>query len=125
MILLPISLLAQQQPGKFLLYAQGGYMSSGYIKKSGEKEIVSTTETRHHKCIILNAGFLVSLSQKWRIGSVFVYDHFGTKRRSVEYSNLSYMIRCDRIWKETKKYSFYSGLAFGIRKIRRFEDETE
>ena len=103
-ILLPLSVLAQQRPGKYLFYIQGGYMSSGYIKESGQKEIVS---------------------EKWRIGPAFTYDHFGTKHRSVEYSNLSYMMRCDRIWKTTKKYSFYSGLSLGARKIRRFEDEIE
>ncbi len=124
-ILLPLSVPAQYGSGKYFFYIQGGYMSSGYIKESGQKEIVSESETHHHKCIIFNAGFLVSLSEKWRIGPAFTYDHFGTKHRSVKYSNLSYMIRCDRIWKEAKKYSFYSGLAFGIRKIRRFEDETE
>jgi hypothetical protein len=124
-ILLPLSVPAQQRPGKYLFYIQGGYMSSGYIKESGQKEIVSETETQHHKCIIFNAGLLVSLSEKWRIGPAFTYDHFGTKHRSVEHSNLSYMMRCDRIWKATKKYSFYSGLSLGARKIRRFEDETE
>ncbi|HMK26941.1 MAG TPA: hypothetical protein VK483_13000 [Chitinophagaceae bacterium] len=124
-ILLPVLLLAQQRPGKYLFYIQGGYMSSGYIKESRQKEIVSEKETQHHKCIIFSAGFMINLSEKWRIGPAFTYDHFGTKHRSVEYSNLSYMLRCDKIWKATKKYSFYSGLSLGARKIRRFEDETE
>ena len=35
------------------------------------------------------------------------------------------MLRCDRIWKETKTYLFYSGLTFGVKKIRQFEDEIE
>ncbi len=125
MILLPLSLTAQQSRGKYFFYIQGGYKSSGYIKESRQKEIVSETETHHHRCIIFSAGFLLRLSEKWRIGPAFTYDHFGTKHRSVEYSNLSYMIRSDRIWKETKKYSFYSGLSLGVRKIRRFEEETE
>ena len=124
-ILLPLAVPAQQRQGKYFIYIQGGYKSSGYIKESGQKEIVSETETHHHRCIIFNAGFLVKLSDKWRIGPAFTYDHFGTKHRSVEYSNLSYMIRCDRIWKEAKHYSFYSGLSLGVRKVRKFEDETE
>ena len=45
--------------------------------------------------------------------------------RSVEYSNLSYLLRCDRIWKKTKNYSLYSGLAAGTRKVRKFEEEKE
>jgi hypothetical protein len=124
-ILLPLAVPAQQRPGKYLFYIQGGYMSAGYIKESRQKDIVSEKETQHHKCIIFSAGFLVSLSEKWRIGPAFTYDHFGTKHRSVEYSNLSYMMRCDRIWKATKKYSFYSGLSLGVRKVRRFDDEIE
>lgn len=100
-------------------------MSSGYINESGQKEIVSAKETQHHKCIIFNAGFLVKISEKYRIGPAFTYDHFGTKHRSVEYSNLSYMMRCDRIWKETKNISFYSGLSLGVRIIRKFEEEIE
>lgn len=124
-ILLPVSLPAQQQAGKFFFYVQGGYMSSGYVKESVQKVIVSAKETQHHKCIILNAGFLVRISENWRVGPAFTYDHFGTKHRSVEVSNLSYMLRCDRIWKETKNYLFYSGFSLGARKIRRFEDETE
>ena len=125
MILLPLSVSAQRRPGKYFFYVQGGYMSSGYIKESGQNDIISKTETQHHKCIILNAGFLVRVAEKWRVGPAFTYDHFGTKHRSVEYSNLNYMMRCDRIWKETKNFFFYSGLSFGVRKIRRFEYETE
>lgn len=124
-ILLPLSVPAQQQPGKYFFYVQGGYRSSGYIKEAGQKEIVSKTETHHHKCIIFNAGFLVRVSEKWRTGPAFTYDHFGTKHRSVEYSNLSYMIRCDRIWKENKNFLFYSGLSLGVSKIRKFEEEKE
>ncbi len=124
-ILLPLSVLAQQRPGKYFFYVQSGYMSSGYIKESGQKEIVSKTETHQHKCIIFNAGFLVKISEKWRTGPAFTYDHFGSKHRSVEYSNISYMIRCDRIWKETKKFLFYSGLSLGGRKTRKFEEEKE
>lgn len=124
-VLLSLAVPAQQRQGRYSFYIQGGYKSSGYIRESGQKEIVSETETNHHKCIIFNAGFLVNLSEKWRIGPAFTYDHFGTKHRSVEFSNLSYMLRCDRIWKEAKHYSFYSGLSLGVRKIRRFEDEIE
>ena len=122
---LPTMLLAQKLTRKYSFYIQGGYLSSGYIKESAQKKIVSALETQHHKYIILNAGFQVHLSEKWRTGLVFTYDHFGTKKRSVEYSNLCYMFRCDRIWIKTKKYSCYSGLSFGIRKIRQFENEVE
>lgn len=115
----------QQQPGKYFLYAQGGYKSSGYIKESGLHSIVSEKETAHHKCIVLNAGLLVSVGNKWRVGPAFTYDHFGTKHRSVEFSNLSYMLRCDRIWKTSNSYTLYSGLSLGVRKVRRFDDEIE
>ena len=68
---------------------------------------------------------MVRVSEKWRTGFAFTYDHFGTKHRSVEYSNLSYMLRFDRIWKESKTFLFYSGLSVGARKIRRFDEEIE
>ena len=124
-ILIPMAVAAQHQLGKFSFYAQGGYMSAGYIKESALRELVSEKETQHHKCIILNAGLLIRISEKWRMGPAFTYDHFGTKHRSVEYSNLNYMLRGDRIWKETRSYAFYSGLSLGLRKVRRFEDEVE
>lgn len=124
--LLIVSMISYgQQREKFYFYAQGGYKSSGYIKESAQHEIVSAKETAHHKCIVLNAGFLMKAGQNWRIGSAFTYDHFGTKHRSVEFSNLSYMLRCDRVWKKTKSYSLYSGLSLGAKKVRRFEEETE
>jgi hypothetical protein len=123
--LLPITLSAQQQSGKISFFYQAGYMSSGFITKSGQNKIATTTETQPHKCIIFNVGFLMRLSEKWRIGPAFTYDHFGTKQRSGEYSNLSFMVRSDRIWKETKTYLFYSGLSSGVKKIRQFEDEIE
>jgi hypothetical protein len=123
--LLHIAISAQQPKKKISFYVQGGYMSSLYVKEANQHRLISEKETRHHKCIILNTGFQFYISEKWRIGPAFTYDHFGTKHRSVEYSNLSYMIRCDRIWKETKKYSLYSGLMTGVRKTRRFEEETE
>jgi hypothetical protein len=124
-ILLSLSASAQHHSGKFFFYIQGGYKSSGYINESGHKEIVSAKETQHHKCIIFNAGFLVRVSDKWRTGPAFTYDHFGTKHRSVEFSNLSYMLRCDRIWKENKSFLIYSGLSLGTKKIRKFEEEKE
>mgnify|MGYP001603958474 FL=1 len=124
--LLIVSMISYgQQQRKFSFYVQGGYKSSCYIKESAHNEIASAKETSHHKCIVLNAGFLIKLGPKWRIGPAFTYDHFGTKHRSVEFSNLSYMLRCDRIWKETKTYSLYSGCSFGAKKVRQFEDETE
>jgi opacity protein-like surface antigen len=116
---------AQSLTKKYCFYIQGGYMSSLYVKKAGQGEIISETEARHHKCIILNAGIQVNLSKKWKIGLAFTYDHFGTKHRSVEFSTLSYLLRCDRTWKETKKYTLYSGLSLGVRKSRRFENEVE
>jgi hypothetical protein len=123
--LLHIAISAQQREKKFSFYVQGGYMSSLYIKEANQSSLTSEKETRHHKCIIFNTGVQFYISEKWRIGPSFTYDHFGAKHRSVEYSNLSYMIRCDRIWKETKKCSLYSGLMIGVRKTRRFEDEAE
>lgn len=125
-LLLILSMISYgQQQGKLSFYAQGGYKSSGYIKESAHNEIASAKETAHHKCIVLNAGFLVNIADKWRIGPAFTYDHFGTKHRSVEFSNLSYMLRCDRTWKAAKTYSLYSGVSLGIRKVRRFDDEVE
>ena len=124
-ILLPIVVPAQVQSEKISIYIQGGYMSSGYINESVQKKLFSAKEIQDHKCIILNAGFLMKVSEKWRIGPVFTYDHFGSKHRTVEYSNLSYMLRSDRIWKENKNFLLYSGLAFGIRKTKKFEEEVE
>jgi hypothetical protein len=119
------TILLTAQTGKISFYTQGGYLSSGYLKEWGCKEIASSTETHWHKCIVLNAGFQVRMNKVWRIGPSFTYDHFGTKHRSVEYSNLSYMLRADRIWYEGKRFSFYSGLALGIKKVRKFEEERE
>lgn len=123
--LLPIVLLAQQPAKNFSMYIHGGYRSTAYIINEGQQKMVSETETSHHKCIIFNAGLQWNLLKKWRIGPSFTYDHFGTKHRSVEYSNLSYLLRCDRIWKKAKNYSLYSGLAAGTRKVRKFEEEKE
>ena len=124
MYFLPISLLGQELPKKHSIYVQGGYMSSLYVKEAKGKRIISETETMHHKCVILNAGFQLLLTNKWLIGPAFTYDHFGTKQRAVEYSVLSYLLRCDRMWKETKIYRLYSGLAIGLRTVKRFEDEV-
>ena len=123
--LLSIKLSAQQHSGRISFFYQPGYMSSGFIIKSGQNEIATAKETQPHKCIIFNAGFLMRISEKWRMGPAFTYDHFGTKKRSGEYSNLSFMLRSDRIWKEGKTYLFYSGLSLGAKKIRQFEDEIE
>lgn len=123
--LLPIITKAQKQSKHISLYIDGGHKSATYQKENSHKLLISETETNHHKCIVLNAGLQWTLSEKWRIGPSFTYDHFGTKLRSVEYSNLSYSFRCDRIWKKTKKYLLYSGLSTGIRKVRKFEDEIE
>lgn len=95
-----MDLPAQQQAKNFSMYIHGGYRSTAYIINEGQQKMVSETETSHHKCIIFNAGLQWNLSKKWRIGPSFTYDHFGTKHRSVEYSNLSYLLRCDRIWKK-------------------------
>jgi hypothetical protein len=111
--LLPIVVTAQQRSGKYFVYAQGGYLSSLYVHEAMQKTIVSEAETRNHKCIILNAGLQLLISKIWRVGLAFTYDHFGTKYRSVEYSALSYLFRCDRIWRETKKSILYSGLPLG------------
>jgi len=124
MMLVSLAAVAQNTK-KVFFYVQGGYKSSGYIKAHDHNEIISETEKDHHKCIILNVGMLVTLSEKWRTGLAFTYDHFGTKHRSVEYSNISYMVRVDRIWGETKNYLLYSGLSLGLRKIREFEEEIE
>lgn len=120
-----LSAFCQPAGGRISFYAQGGYMSSGYIKEWGQKELTSSTETHRHKCIILNAGLQVRVAANWRAGFSFTYDHFGTKHRSVEYSNLSYMLRGDRIWRESKRLLLYSGLAAGIKKTRKFEEDAE
>ncbi len=124
-LLLPIIIKAQQQSKHISLYIHGGYKSAAYLKENSHEHLISETETRHHKCIIFSAGLQWDISEKWRIGPSFTYDHFGTKLRSVEYSNLSYLLRCDRIWKKTKNYSLYSGLAIGAKKVRKFEAEIE
>ncbi|MBL7749439.1 MAG: hypothetical protein JNM19_18505 [Chitinophagaceae bacterium] len=122
---LPLAIAAQQVQKKVSFYAQGGYRSSNYIKEAAKEHLASATETHHHKCIILNAGFQYRFAAKWRAGLAFTYDHFGTKHRSVELSNISYLIRCDRIWRDERRYLLYSGVMLGITKIRRFEDENE
>jgi len=124
-LLLPLVIAAQQNGGKVSFYAQGGYRSSNYILEDGRDHLNSATESHHHKCIILNAGLQYRFAAKWRAGISFTYDHFGTKHRSVELSNISYLLRCDRIWKEESRYLLYSGVMLGITKKRRFEDEKE
>ena len=122
---IPIVLHAQQPTKKNSIYVLGGIKSSSYLKEAAQKKIVSENETRHHKCIVFNAGIQFDISEKWRIGASFTYDHFGTKHRSIEYSNISYLMRYDRVWKKGKRYSLYSGLATGFRKVREFENEVE
>jgi hypothetical protein len=125
LMILASTVLAAQKKGKVFFYVQGGYMSAGYMKALKEKVPAAVEEHDHHKCIVLNSGILITLTDRWRAGPVFTYDHYGTKHRSVEYSNLSYMARCERIFLETKNYSIYSGLALGIRKTRKFINEVE
>ena len=122
---IPIVLQAQQPTKKISIYVLGGNKSSSYLKEAAHKQIVSKTEAKHHKCIVFNAGIQFDISEKWRIGASFTYDHFGTKHRSIEYSNISYLLRCDRVWKNGKNYALYSGLATGFRKVREFENEVE
>jgi hypothetical protein len=123
--LLSLTTAAQQTGKKHSFYVQGGYRSSLFIKEAHKHGLNSETESNHHKCIVLNAGIQFYLRDNWRIGAAFTYDHFGTKHRSVEFSNLSYMLRCDKVWLEKNKYNLYSGLATGLTKIRRFENELE
>jgi hypothetical protein len=129
-ILLCACLLALTSPAqltgkKHSFYVQGGYRSSLFIKEAQKHGLNSETESSHHKCIVMNAGFHFYLRDSWRIGAAFTYDHFGTKHRSVEFSNLSYMLRCDKVWWKKNKYSLYSGLATGLTKTRMFENERE
>ena len=122
--LLPLSAPSQQLSEKYSIYIQGGFISSLYVKEAMFKHIVSETHSHHHACPILSAGFQWNISNKWRVGPTFSYDHFGLKDRSVEYNVLSYLLRCDRIWKETKKINFYSGLSLGVRTLKQFENEN-
>lgn len=123
--LLSLAISAQQAEKKYSFYFQGGYKSSLFIKEHGGHRLRSGTESHQHKCIIFNTGIQFFLRGNLRIGTSFTYDHFGTKHRSVEHSNLSYMLRCDWIWKEKNSYLLYSGLAGGLRRTRRFENEKE
>jgi len=124
-VLLPIFLSAQISSGKYFIYVQGGYVSSWYVKEAMQKSIVTETDPHTHKCIILNAGLQIKISKNWRIGPSFTYDHFGTKHRDVEFHSFSYLLRVDRIWKETKQMTLYSGLCSGINSIRRFEEKVK
>ena len=129
-IILPACLLSmtvsgQQNEKKYSFYLQGGYKSSLFIKEAAMHTLSSATESNSHKCIVLNTGVQFYLTATCRIGASLTYDHFGTKHRSVEQSNLSYFVRCDRIWKQKRKYAWYSGLMLGVTRIRRFEKETE
>jgi hypothetical protein len=81
--LLHIGIFAQQREKKPSFYVHGGYMSSFYVKEANRNTLISEKETQHHKCIILNTGFQLSIFEKWRIGPAFTYDHFGAKHRSV------------------------------------------
>lgn len=123
--LLSLTIAAQHNKHKHSFYLQGGYRSSLFIKENGDHHLVSETESHQHKCIVFNTGVLFYAAQNWRVGASFTYDHFGTKHRSVEHSNLSYLLRCDRVWKEKSRYLLYSGLMLGVRKTRRFEEEEE
>lgn len=121
----PVFITAQQPSGKYFIYVQGGYVSSWYVKEAMQKSIVTETDPHNHKCIILNAGFQVMVSKNWRIGPSFTYDHFGTKHRDIEFHSFSYLLRVDRIWKETKQITVYSGLSLGVNSIRQIEDEIK
>ncbi len=116
---------AQQNKKKYFFYFQGGYKSSLFIKEAARHRFHSGTESHSHKCIVFNTGIQFLLAEGWRVGASFTYDHFGTKHRSLEFSNLSYLVRCDRIWKEKRNYSVYSGLMIGLTKTRQFEEEIE
>jgi len=124
-VFLPILINAQQPSGKYFIYVQGGYLSSGYVKKAMQKSIVTETDPHNHKCIILNAGFQMMIAKNWRIGPSFTYDHFGTKYRDVEFHSFSYLFRTDRIWKETKQVTFYSGICLGVNTIQQIENEIK
>jgi hypothetical protein len=115
---------SQQLQKKYFVYVGGGHISSLYVNRAVLKTIVSETDSRSHACPILNAGIQRMVSKDWRVGLSFSYDHFGLKDRSIEYSSLGYMLRCDRIWKETKKSILYSGLSAGIRTLKRFDNEV-
>lgn len=124
-VFLPVFITAQQPSGKYFIYVQGGYVSSWYVKEAMQKSIVTETDPHNHKCIILNAGFQMMFSKKWRIGPSFTYDHFGTKHRDVEFHSFSYLLRVDRVWKETKQMTVYSGLSLGVNSIRRIEEDIK
>ena len=122
---LPLLLQAQKNSKKMSVYIQGGYSGSNFLNAKAQNLLSSKMESHDHKCIIFNAGIQWNISDKWRIGPALTYDHFGTKHRSLEYSNVSYMLRADRIWKHSDNFSIYSGTAAGITKVRKFEDEIE
>ncbi len=125
LLLLPVVVMAQSAK-KFSFYIHAGHRSAPYIKEAGHAQgIHSETETHDHKCIVFNTGIQYQLSDKWRTGISFTYDHFGTKHRSLELSNISYMGRLDRLWKNTDRMTLYSGAGVGIRKVREFDNEVE
>jgi len=124
-LFLPVCLIAQRSFHHVSFYVQGGYRSASYIKQASQKHISSSSETSHHRCIVLNTGLQLDLGKVWRAGFSFTYDHFGTKHRSVEFSNLSYMLRTDYTWMKWKTTSLYSGIAAGLKKTRVFESEME
>ena len=123
--LIPHLLQAQTNSKKMSVYYQAGHSSSNYLSAKAQDHLFSATESHDHKCIVFNIGMQYKISKDWRLGTAFTYDHIGTKHRSLEYSNVSYMLRADRIWKGAGKFSYYSGLAGGITKVRMFESEKE
>jgi|GEM_PF-2870689 len=117
--LLPLISNGQDMP-KYSFHVEGGYLSNDYVKEALRKGINSKDENRNHKCIILDVGMQIRISKDWRIGPSFTYDHFGTKHRSVEFSILSFLLKADRIWKETRTFTFHSGIALGIKSKKKF-----
>jgi hypothetical protein len=123
--LVSLTSTAQLKNKKYSFYLQGGYRSSLYIHEASKHRLHTIKESHQHKCIVLNTGLQFYWKPRWRIGTSFTYDHFGTQHRSLEFSNLSYLLRCDRIWTRRKEYDLYSGVMTGITVTRRFDDEVE
>lgn len=122
-LLLPLLSIAQNKQDNNFIYVSGGSMSSSYLDNAVYHGIHSHTDDHKHNCIILNVGYQYRLGKKWRIGPSFTYDHFGVEDRSIEYHAYYYSVRADRIWKETDKAIWYSGISLGARTLKKLDDD--
>lgn len=115
LLLLPLLLASQHQPGKISFYIGGGYMSDAYLRHEVFHTIRAGTGSGKHNCVILSSGLGVQVSRKWKAGISVTFDHFGLEDRSVEYEMTSLMGTIQRIWMETRSVELSGSFSAGIK----------